>query len=320
MSVDISIKWSGQIIALSLENSVTIGELRQRIFEKTQVRPERQKLLGVKGKDENPLVGNFKPGKPIMMIGSAEKDIQAVQAGAPEDLPEVINDLEDIGEEVSVEQKEEHLNKIKNRVDKLEVVKLNEPRPGSKLLVLDIDYTLFDHRSPAETANQLMRPFLHEFLTEAYHDNYDIVIWSATSMKWIQVKMDQLGVSGNLNYRIAFMLDSKAMISVFAEQYGVVEVKPLGVIWGKFPQWNERNTIMFDDLRRNFLMNPQSGLKIRPFKNALTAGVKDRELKRLARYLKAIAPMDDFTSLDHRHWEKWLRNRKQPREEGDENN
>ena len=43
-------------------------------------------------------------------------------------------------------------------------------------------------------------------------------------MKWIQVKMDQLGVSGNLNYKIAFMLDSKAMISVFAEQYGVVEV------------------------------------------------------------------------------------------------
>ena len=44
-------------------------------------------------------------------------------------------------------------------------------------------------------------------------------------MKWIQVKMDQLGVSGNLNYKIAFMLDSKAMISVFAEQYGVVEVR-----------------------------------------------------------------------------------------------
>lgn len=209
MSVDISIKWSGQIISLSLSDDVTIGQLRQQIFEKTQVRPERQKLLGVKGKDETLLVGNFKPGKPIMMIGSAEKDIQAVQAGAPEDLPEVINDLEDIGEEISVEQKEEHLNKIKNRVEKLEIVQLNPPRPGSKLLVLDIDYTLFDHRSPAEYAAQLMRPFLHEFLTEAYHDNYDIVIWSATSMKWIQVKMDQLGVTGNLNYKIAFMLDSK---------------------------------------------------------------------------------------------------------------
>lgn len=96
------------------------------------------------------------------------------------------------------------------------------------------------------------------------------------------------------------------MISVFAEQYGVVEVKPLGVIWGRFPQWNQSNTIMFDDLRRNFLMNPQTGLKIRPFKNALTAGTKDRELRRLSRYLKAIAGMEDFTTLDHRHWEKVL--------------
>merc|ERR1712142_525199 len=99
---------------------------------------------------------------------------------------------------------------------------------------------------------------------------------------------DQLGVSGNLNYRIAFMLDSKAMISVFAEQYGVVEVKPLGVIWGKFPQWNERNTIMFDDLRRNFLMNPQSGLKIRPFREAHKNRTTDKELVGLAKYLVKI--------------------------------
>ena len=86
---------------------------------------------------------------------------------------------------------------------------------------------------------------------------------------------------------------------------------------------------MFDDLRRNFLMNPQTGLKIRPFKNAPTEGHKDKELKRLTRYLKAIADLDDFTQLDHRNWEsvsfsnkfekvkqnpfKWLRARKQSR-------
>ena len=51
-------------------------------------------------------------------------------------------------------------------------------------------------------------------------------------------------------------------------------------------------------------MNPQTGLKIRPFKNALTEGHKDKELKRLTRYLKAIADLDDFTQLDHRNWEK----------------
>ena len=41
------------------------------------------------------------------------------------------------------------------------------------------------------------------------------------------------------------------------------QVKALGVIWLKYPQYSRSNTIMFDDLRRNFLMNPANGLKIR---------------------------------------------------------
>lgn len=42
-----------------------------------------------------------------------------------------------------------------------------------------------------------------------------------------------------------------------------LQVKPLGVIWGKFSEfYNKKNTIMFDDIGRNFLMNPQNGLKV----------------------------------------------------------
>ena len=61
---------------------------------------------------------------------------------------------------------------------------------------------------------------------------------------------------------------------------------------------------MFDDLRRNFVMNPQSGLKIRPFKNAATAQATDRELLKLSKYLTVLKDIDDFKSLDHRNWEK----------------
>jgi ubiquitin-like domain-containing CTD phosphatase 1 len=43
-------------------------------------------------------------------------------------------------------------------------------------------------------------------------------------------------------------------------------VKPLGVIWGKYEQYDRTTTVMFDDLRRNFLMNPQNGLKIKAFR------------------------------------------------------
>jgi ubiquitin-like domain-containing CTD phosphatase 1 len=62
---------------------------------------------------------------------------------------------------------------------------------------------------------------------------------------------------------------------------------------------------MFDDIRRNFLMNPGNGLKIRPFKQAHLNRDKDRELLRLAKYLKDIVHEEDFNSLDHKHWEKY---------------
>jgi ubiquitin-like domain-containing CTD phosphatase 1 len=47
------------------------------------------------------------------------------------------------------------------------------PRPGKKALVLDIDYTLFDLSSSAEKAEELARPYLHEFLAHA-HQWYDV--------------------------------------------------------------------------------------------------------------------------------------------------
>ncbi|KAJ8868719.1 hypothetical protein PR048_030258 [Dryococelus australis] len=309
-AVDVIVKWSGKEYKISsLSENDSVYTLKNAIHKETCVRPERQKLLNLKLKgkppdDDCPLSAlKLKQGFKIMMMGSLEEDI-ADASTPPEDMPEVINDLDIEEEEVAIESKDVYLAKIERRIRDYKVNMLNEPREGKKLLVLDIDYTLFDHRSTAETGYELMRPFLHEFLTSAYQD-YDIVIWSATSMKWIEEKMKLLGVSTHSCYKIIFYLDSSAMISIHTPKYGVVQVKPLGVIWGKFEQYTSRNTIMFDDIRRNFLMNPGNGLKIRPFKQAHLNRDKDRELLRLAKYLKDIAHEEDFNSLDHRHWERY---------------
>lgn len=250
------------------------------------------------------------------MMGTREEELDKVKEPPP-DLPEVINDFDIEDEEIAIENREEYLAKIEKRIKDYKIEILNEPRPGKKLLVLDIDYTLFDHRSVAETANELMRPFLHEFLQTAYED-YDIVIWSATSMKWVEVKMKELGVTTNPNYKLCFMLDSLAMISVHTPKYGVIEVKPLGVIWGRYEHWNASNTIMFDDLRRNFIMNPKNGLRIRAFREAHLNRNKDTELLKLSKYLKDISSVEDFTELNHKKWERYRPKRKHDNNESED--
>ncbi|XP_033209304.1 ubiquitin-like domain-containing CTD phosphatase 1 [Belonocnema kinseyi] len=321
----ITVKWSGKEYEIcNILESDTVLTLKERIHKETGVRPERQKLLNLKFKgkaaqDEDTIgMLEIKKGFKLMLMGSREEDIAEVSQ-APENLPDVINDLDIEEEEVEIEKAEVYLSKIQKRIDQYNIQELNPLREGKKLLVLDIDYTLFDHRSVAESGIELMRPYLHEFLTRAYKD-YDIVIWSATSMKWINEKMKLLGVTSNTNYKIAFHLDSLAMISVHTPKYGVVDVKPLGIIWGKYKQFSPKNTIMFDDIRRNFIMNPQSGLRIRPFKQAHLNRHKDRELLKLSNYLELIAKVDDFQILNHRKWEEFRakKSKSHRRSEGDE--
>ena len=65
------------------------------------------------------------------------------------------------------------------------------------------------------------------------------------------------------------------------------------VLWTHLFRYHEKNTIMFDDLRRNFVMNPENGLKIRPFRKAHLNRDSDTELVDLTRYLLAIAGLTD---------------------------
>lgn len=319
--ISVTIKWnSNSYLIENLTDESSVLDLKLLIEKETRVKPARQKLLNLKLKGKFPADDvllkdlKIKPKMKIMMMGSVEEDIEDIEI-VPEGANEVVNDL-DIGdedEEIKLENMETHLAKIENRVRNYKIKELNPPRAGKKLLVLDVDYTIYDHRSTAENISQLSRPYLHEFLAQAYED-YDIGIWSATSMKWIDVKMKELGVTDNPNYKICFHMDHGAMITVHTEKYGISDTKPLGVVWGKYPDfYSPQNTIMFDDLRRNFLMNPQTGLKIAPYRNSRVAKDTDNELKNLSGYLKCISKLDSFTRLKHKHWRNYRKRRHERR-------
>ncbi|XP_020085287.1 ubiquitin-like domain-containing CTD phosphatase isoform X1 [Ananas comosus] len=302
----LTVRWSGREYTVRVCGDDSVAELKRRICEATSVLPKRQKLLypklAAKLNDDSLLLShlNLKASVKMTMIGTVEDDIIVDQA----DSPEIIDDFE-LGQDEVVDIKDKGVNKqkLQRRIDQYKIKLLNPCREGKKLLVLDIDYTLFDHRSSAENPLELMRPYLHEFLSAVYAE-YDIIIWSATSMKWVELKMGQLGVLSNPSYKITALLDHLAMITVQSDRHGTFDCKPLGLIWAQFSEfYNSKNTIMFDDLRRNFVMNPQNGLVIRPFKKAHLNRSSDRELVKLTQYLLTIADLPDFSQLDHSRWE-----------------
>ena len=98
------------------------------------------------------LKANFK----LMMMGSLEETIAETQS-KPENLPEVVNDFDIDEEEVAIQDREFNLEKIEKRVREYEVKVISPSRENKKLLVLDIDYTLFDHRCVNFTVCELVK-------------------------------------------------------------------------------------------------------------------------------------------------------------------
>ncbi|KAG6862057.1 hypothetical protein C0995_007187 [Termitomyces sp. Mi166 len=118
-------------------------------------------------------------GKKFVLVGTPEGD-EIKDPSQLENPPDVVNDLDvdfsdNLDASAAYKNDQRNIRKIKEASDNLDVNIIYPLRPGKKLLVLDIDYTILDTRPltsgslpPAECA----RPFLHEFL-EAIYPYYD---------------------------------------------------------------------------------------------------------------------------------------------------
>jgi len=313
--------WQGKKFPLQLDADQTVISLKGSLFDVTRVPAERQKLVGlVKGKlpDDSAVLStlSLKPKKlsdtsiEFLMMGTPDESLFKDQT----DLPDIVNDLDydyEMGEKESIlimndAKVKKRLNEV---IAKVPINIINPLREGKKLLVLDLDYTLFDCKSPATHINQLMRPGMHSFLTTTY-EHYDIVIWSQTKWRYLEAKLTELGILSHDQYKLAFVMDISSMISITTRkadgQPYKHQVKPLDFIWAKFPgRWSASNTIHVDDLSRNFALNPGEGLKISAFRDAHIMSLTDRELYFVARYLVLICGEEDFRLLDHKRWRSY---------------
>lgn len=316
----LSMTWSGKKFPIEIPSSHTVGDLKSHIELLTNVLPIRQKLVGLaKGKlpsDDIILESlSLTPNRNFIMMGTAENKI--IKDFDAKDLPVVINDLNpDVDDYFPTDVQSslvENKLKLQRAIRNVRVKPLNPVRKDKKLLILDLDYTLFDCKSSANSIHELIRPGMHEFLSEVYKQ-YDICIWSQTAWKFLKMKITELGILNNENYKITFVMDITSMFTIINPERLKKgkpmehQVKALDILWANHEYvFGHKNTIHIDDVSRNFAMNPQSGLKISAFKNAHKLRHTDRELFYLKHYLILIAEkVNDFSVLNHKNWKEYL--------------
>lgn len=148
---------------------------------------------------------------------------------------------------------------------------------------------------------------MDEFLVRAYK-HYDLVVWSQTSWRWLETKLTELGMVTHPGYKFCFVLDKTSMFTVKSTKRNgssvVHHVKPLQIVWSKFPHWGSHNTAHVDDLSRNFALNLGSGLKVSGYYRKKTKARNDAELLALVKYLEQL--VEENVNFDNVNFDDWL--------------
>ena len=144
----ISIKWKCNVFKLQnccLE-STTISQLKTFIQTQTKVPIDKQKIIGI-GKpgqklEETSFLSTFHfklkdSTLNLSLIGTPEEELLKPSHSSVRDS--IINDFSHTFSPVTREWK-----KLQDYTQSTDIQFINEPRPGKKLLVLDLDHTLLD--------------------------------------------------------------------------------------------------------------------------------------------------------------------------------
>lgn len=297
--VQLMIRWGAQSLPVLLSpadwETLTLGELKQMLDFQLDVPYNKMKIMGVSGArgaaiDDDKICDLvFKKPLTLMLVGTAREN----------HLREALPESPDPG---VVMRSDIHLQRLQAAIHATQIQMITPPREGKRLLVIDLDYTVFDCKSSAPI-EQCKRPFTDELLAQVY-PFYDLVVWSQTKWHWVEAKLTELGLLTHPSFAIAFCMDRSSMFTVTSldskKQPRVHEVKALEVIWAKFPAFGPHNTVHIDDLSRNFAMNPRNGIEVTPFR--VKHGAGDVELEHLTAYLLSLVAVPDLTQVDHSKW------------------
>ena len=116
------------------------------------------------------------------MLGALEHEIREEGKALQDTQQSVVNDLTH-----SFTPGSREWRKLTKFTAELEISFISPPRRGRLCLVLDLDHTLLDFtgKDPNDI-ERMKRPYLEPFM-EAVYQYYDLVIWSQTHWKWLEI-------------------------------------------------------------------------------------------------------------------------------------
>lgn len=168
-SVDIHVKWRGSTYSFSLQLSTNLSELKLLIQGLTNVSPESQKLIGLSKKAGTKLNANatLESHQPVLKNGAVNITLIGTPDAEIAELKEKVHGVSsvfnDFSHEFSPATKE--WQQLQEFSQKTSIHFINEPRPGKKLLVLDLDHTLLDFSSKEDISPSEMKVYLHSYCT-----------------------------------------------------------------------------------------------------------------------------------------------------------
>lgn len=306
-----------KLIGLTLASKVGGGKVTDENFLselKLKKSLGKRNIHGTKGDDDDVSIICHQ----FILMGTPEENI-FIDPRERDDLPDVVDDF-DLDFNAGSDEWLQHVangENLRKFTAKTAIHVMNKPREKKPLLVLDLDHTLLDfssrqlreattHVAGDQVAAQLKRPFMDEFLTVTYR-HFDLVVWSQTSWRWLETKLTELGMLTHPGYKICFVLDKTSMFSVTSQKRDGTkvkhQVKPLQIVWSKFPRWGPHNTVHLDDLSRNFALNLGSGLKVTAYHRKKSSSKRDMELHLLAKYLEQLAlKSENFEAVEFKYW------------------
>jgi hypothetical protein len=152
---------------VQLASTASVRDLREYLQDLLSVSADKQKLLGLPAKAaDSDRLGDLPLKRPlhkVMLVGTRDADLdrarQLEAAAADEFAGSVVNDLaepdddDDDGAAADVSRNPLYLDRVAKRVATYRPKVIAGFRPGKHTLVLDIDYTLLDHKRSVHPPN-----------------------------------------------------------------------------------------------------------------------------------------------------------------------